>query len=104
GRPSVLGIDILFAEPDRFSPERIAESLPGLPADVSASLAGLPASDERLGAALGAVPTVLVADPSREAVPAKAGVQKVAIAVREQGDNPRPYLARYPTLIQTRPE
>src|SRR5579862_2183458 len=61
GRPSVLGIDILFAEPDRFSPPRIAKDLPGLTPELRSALAILPSSDAQLGDAVGAVPTVLVA-------------------------------------------
>src|SRR6266851_786840 len=67
GKPSVLGIDILFAEPDRFSPPRLAETVPGLSPEVAAALTHLPGSDERLGEAIAAVPTVLVVASSHEA-------------------------------------
>src|SRR5438552_14853790 len=66
GKPSVLGIDILFAEPDRFSPPRLAETVPGLSPELTAALAGLPESDAQLGEAVAAVPTVLVVAPNRD--------------------------------------
>lgn len=104
GRPAAVGVDILFAEPDRFSPQHLAESLPGLPPDISAALAGLPGSDALLGEAIGTVPTVLVADPSQDAVPGHAEQRRVGTPVREQAGDPRPFLFRYGSLIQTRPE
>jgi len=103
GRPDVLGIDILFAEPDRYSPQRIADGLPDMPTEVTAALASLPDSDALLGEAIGTVPTVLVAYPSRQVVPRPAGPQLVTTPVREQGDDPRPFLFRYASLIRTLP-
>src|SRR6266536_1085033 len=76
GKPSVLGIDILFAAPDRFSPPRLAETVPGLPPEMTAALAGLPGSDAQLGEAIGVAPTVLVVAPSRDA--ASVGPHRIA--------------------------
>jgi CHASE2 domain-containing sensor protein len=104
GRPDVLGIDILFAEPDRFSPQLIAESLPGLPPEAAAALARLPANDALLGAAIATVPTVLVTNPFQQVIPRPAGPQLFTTPVRDQGSDPRPFLFKYPTLIQNRPE
>jgi adenylate cyclase len=102
GKPSVLGLDILFAEPDRFSPPRLAETVPGLSPEVTAILAGLPGSDEQLGEAIATVPTVLVAAPNREAAP--AGPQRITTPVREQVSDPRPFLVRYASMVRTVPE
>ncbi len=102
GGPSVLGIDILFAEPDRFSPPRLAEMVPGLSPEVAEALASLPGSDERLGEAIAAVPTVLVVAPNREAAP--AGPHRITTPVRELGGDPRPFLVKYASLIRTVPE
>src|SRR5579863_10072567 len=103
GRPAVLGIDVLFAEPDRYSPQRIAQSLSGAPAEVTAALASLPEGDGVLGEAIGTIPTVLVAYPSRQAIPRPAGPQLITTSVREQGSNPRPFLFEYASLIRTLP-
>ncbi|AXQ30972.1 CHASE2 domain-containing protein [Solimonas sp. K1W22B-7] len=54
-RPAALGIDVLFAEPDRLSPQRLASGL-GLDA---ATLQRLPDSDALLAAALRELPVVL---------------------------------------------
>jgi serine phosphatase RsbU (regulator of sigma subunit) len=103
GRPAVLGIDILFAEPDRYSPQRIAQSLSGAPSEVTAALANLPEGDALLGDAIGTVPTALVAYPSRQALPRPAGPQLITTSVREQGSDSRPFLFNYASLIRTLP-
>jgi serine phosphatase RsbU (regulator of sigma subunit)/CHASE2 domain-containing sensor protein len=47
-RPAAIGVDLFFAEPDRFSPNRIAEELPGAPQEFAQWLRGQPGNDERL--------------------------------------------------------
>lgn len=101
GKPAALGLDILFAEPDRWSPPRLAETVRGLPQDAVAALARLPENDELLAQAIGAVPTVLVVDPSGEAP--EQGVQSVVTPVRQEGADPRPFLLHYRSLLRNRP-
>src|SRR5271165_7159555 len=57
--PRVLGVDVIFSEPDRLSPPRVAESLPGISPSLAHELASLPASDTALADAFRKVPTVL---------------------------------------------
>jgi adenylate cyclase len=57
--PRVVGIDIVFAEPDRLSPSEIAREVPGLPRALADALAQLPPSDRDLAEAIAMVPTVL---------------------------------------------
>ena len=57
--PAAIGLDLLFPEPDRYSPALLAERLPQLPADVSARLRKLPSNDELLARALRAHRVVL---------------------------------------------
>jgi serine phosphatase RsbU (regulator of sigma subunit)/CHASE2 domain-containing sensor protein len=59
GKPHVLGMDIFFPEPDRYSPGSIAARLEGKAPDVAARLRGMPSNDALLGKALAAVPSVL---------------------------------------------
>jgi adenylate cyclase len=58
-RPLAVGIDIIFAEPDRHSPGRLGEYHPGLDARLARELAELPDNDAVLAAALRRLPTVL---------------------------------------------
>src|SRR5580704_4259448 len=42
GKPLVLGVDIIFAEPDRFSPASLVSILPSIPESIARELASLP--------------------------------------------------------------
>jgi len=66
GRPLALGIDVVFAERDRYSPEILAKHIPGMTADTRASL---PDPDEKLARALEGPPTVLAVVGLSKALP-----------------------------------
>jgi len=59
GRPKALGIDIIFSEPDRFSPDDILRMNPDIPQAAIAALATIPSYDGLLAEALKSAPTVL---------------------------------------------
>ena len=65
GKPSVLGIDIIFAEPDRLSPGRLSESDPEIPAPIVDELSKLPTHESILADAIRKVPTVLAVGGQR---------------------------------------
>jgi len=56
GKPLAVGVDIVFAEKDRHSPEILAERLPALP---RSALRALPDPDQTLADALASGPTAL---------------------------------------------
>jgi adenylate cyclase len=56
GQPLALGIDIVFSERDRYSPDVLASRFPDLPAE---AVAGLPDPDRQLARALAGPPAVL---------------------------------------------
>ena len=58
-RPAAIGVDLLFPEPDRFSPSAVAEEVQGLSADVARRLRALPSNDAALAAAIRGQPVVL---------------------------------------------
>lgn len=66
GKPLALGIDIVFAERDRYSPELLAARIPGLPAEL---LAGLPDPDRLLAKALASRATALAVVGLSKALP-----------------------------------
>src|SRR2546423_2769786 len=103
GNPRVLGIDVVFAEPDRLSPAEIARELPGLPLAVTDALAQLPSSDRELAEAMAAVPTVLALAPSHEAAAPDSGPLRPA-PIRQAGDDPKPFLKSYKSLVQSQPD
>jgi len=103
GKPLVLGVDILFAEPDRYSPPLLARTLRDLPTATAEALARLPSSEAQLAEAFAELPTVLgmalVDAPSAAA----AALQRVA-PIRQMGDDPRPFLNAHTSMIRTLPE
>jgi adenylate cyclase len=102
GKPAALGVDILFPEPDRFSPTRLAQTLPDLPPALAEGLARLPSTDDRLAVAFSELPTVLGEGPSDE--PGSTGAFRSMTLIRQLGGDPRPHLAPYKSMIRTLPE
>src|SRR5215469_14853289 len=100
---ALVGIDIVFAEPDRLSPTEIARELPDLPRALADALAQLPPSDRDLAEAIGAVPTVLALAPSREANARLSGPLRLA-PIRQAGGDPMPFLKTYRSLVQSQPD
>jgi adenylate cyclase len=103
GKPRVIGIDILFADRDRLSPNEIARELPGLPPALADALAQLPPSDRDLAEAMAAAPTVLAVAPSHEEAGQDSGTLRPA-PIRQAGDDPRPFLKSYKSLVQSQPD
>ena len=103
GKPSVLGVDVIFAEPDRLSPGRLVESDPEIPAQVAGELSKLPTHESVLADAIRKVPTVLAVGGSNEAARALATPARVTM-VLESGGNPRPFLFTHPELLRSLPE
>jgi adenylate cyclase len=101
GKPSVLGVDIIFAEPDRLSPGRLADSDPEIPAQLAGELSQLPSHETMLADSLRKVPTVLAVAPSNDA--AHAGTPSRVTMVLESGSNPRPFLFTHPELLRSLP-
>ena len=103
GHPRVVGIDIVFAEPDRLSPTEIVRELPSLPPALADALAQLPPSDSDLAEAIAAVPTVLALAPSREEKTRSSDPLRPA-PIRQAGDDPVPFLKSYRSLLQSQPD
>ena len=72
-RPAAIAIDIIFAEPDRTSPENIARELRGRDPVLAAHLDRMPRNDEIFADAISRAPVVLAAvavdDPKSPAPP-----------------------------------
>lgn len=51
-KPAAIGVDLLFPEPDRFSPSAVARDLLALPPEVARLLQLLPSNDDALAAAI----------------------------------------------------
>ncbi|WP_420405815.1 CHASE2 domain-containing protein [Nisaea sp.] len=74
---AMIAFDILFSEPDRMSPDLLADTLPGLDDDLRRRLSDLGSYDDQLGAAIRMLPTVTAtaAAPVDTAAPDAAAPQ-----------------------------
>ena len=97
----VIGFDVLFAEPDRLSPESVARSFGRSDAGVREALARLPSNDRRLAESfkknrvvLGLA--ILTKPPQRSA----ATPRPPATPILERGTDPRPFLRSFPALLR----
>ena len=102
GHPLVLGVDVIFAEPDRTSPARIAEAVPELAAPLAQELQKLPPNEAALAAAFKQVPTVLAVSVSDK--PERAHGPSAVTIVRESGADPRQFLVASRYALRSLPE
>lgn len=115
--PAVIGLDLLFPEPDRLSPASLAGLLPQLPADVSARLLKLPGNDELLARTLRAHPVVLALAGMEETAPTEdpplhqfesrlSSIAQLTGAASGQGlisaDSPARIVRRVPAVARVR--
>jgi adenylate cyclase len=103
GAPA-MAFDIVFAEPDQYSPERIAEGLETLDETARAALAALPSNDALLAGAFARTrvvagqTSVRTASGNREE---KAEIRTVPHAFL--GPDPTPFLQKFPDIVQNLP-
>ena len=103
--PFAIGLDLIFPEPDRLSPDIIAESLPGHGAgDLLARLKAMPGNDRVLARALGGGPTVLgVAGYDRSQFPATARRHSTFAPARQRGGDALPFVRAYDVALANLP-
>jgi len=110
---TVVAFDVLFAEPDRLSPDQLAKILPGLSEDARRVLEETANNDELFAetiaknrVVLAQAPTVSSGNPAQikptnSRAVSLAGPDKTAIA--EVGGDPRRYLLSFGHLIRSLP-
>ena len=103
GGAAAIGLDIVFAEPDRTSPHLLVQSMPQLSAEAREELLRAPDHDEIFAGILKRTRTVLGQsaynprpDDTREALAPKASFATL-------GSDPGPYLIEYPGLLSNVP-
>jgi adenylate cyclase len=103
--PLAIGLDLIFPEADRLSPDIIAESLPGHGAgDLLARLKALPGNDELLARSLAGAPTVLgVAAYARSQFPATARPHSAFAPARQRGGDALPFVRAYDVALANLP-
>jgi len=100
---ALVAFDIVFAEPDRTSPARIAESTPNLDPDTRQRLRRLPSNSAVLAEAMGLGPVVVSQgvlpplDPSAREPAARPSVALI-------GQDPRPWMRHYGPVLTNVPD
>lgn len=99
-RPLAVGVDVIFAEPDRLSPGALAEHNPHLGHALALQLKRLPSNDEALAIAIKRLPVVLgvagIDTPGKEP-------PRPSALFRMQGD-PLPYLWHFSSALASIPQ
>jgi adenylate cyclase len=100
----VVGFDVIFAEPDRLSPDRIAEDNPDLPEQAKADLRKLPSNEELLAQAIRRSRVVLGETSVRvEDASLGEGQPIPQVPHAALGSDPTPFLLKFPRLVQNLP-
>jgi adenylate cyclase len=97
GQPAAIGVDIIMSEPDRLSPDRIAQLVPGLSLETIEEMRRRPSSDTVLAEALRGLPVVLGV-AGLDHAGAEARPHRFA-PVRIVGGNPSPWLQYFPGAL-----
>jgi serine phosphatase RsbU (regulator of sigma subunit)/CHASE2 domain-containing sensor protein len=100
-RPAAIGMDILFPEPDRLSPEWLAPSVADADPQLAARLARLPRHDAVLAASIKAAPVVLGIAGLEAGKPSEAGPLTPSL---QRGTDARGALRRYGSALRSLPE
>ncbi len=96
--------DVIFADPDRLSPENIAEDNPNLPTDIREALLALPSNDTVLADAIGRT-RVIVGETSVRSALGETSEEDVGPKVEYAflGPDPKPFMMKFPDLVQNMP-
>lgn len=100
---AAIAFDVIFPEPDRTSPGVYADSLVDMEAGVVEALRALPNNDEVLAHALSQTRLVLGQSGYHRDVGRRGNLAQPEIPLAIVGEDPKPYLYRFPTLVRNTP-
>ena len=100
---AVIAFDVIFAEPDRFSPAEFAATIESVDPAAAESLRRLPNNDEAMAAAMRRHPVVLGQPASTLHLAQKEAAKAPPMTVAEINGDPRPYLIQFPDLVRSVP-
>jgi serine phosphatase RsbU (regulator of sigma subunit) len=101
--PLAIGLDFIFSEPDRLSPENIAATMPDLSRQIRQDLAGLPSYDNQFGAAIAEAPVVVGTVGMDVLTPGQSGGKTPRSAYLVRGKNPSVSLPSYQDFLRNVP-
>ncbi|MCZ6665847.1 MAG: adenylate/guanylate cyclase domain-containing protein [Gammaproteobacteria bacterium] len=97
-----VGLDMLFPEPDRMSPAQIASSIKSLDPKIASALNSLPDSDLIFADSIRRFRVVLGQSGFEGKMPVATTPPRTT-PVAEVGNDPRPWLPHYPSIIRNIP-
>jgi adenylate cyclase len=100
---SVIGFDVLFPEPDRSSPEVLAETFQGVDQDTRQKLRQLPSNNSIFAEAILSANVVLGQSGYRVSGAAPVAQPASQSGIATIGPDPRPFLTDFPHLLQNLP-
>ena len=101
----VVGFDSFFPEYDRMSPAVVAETFESLDSEARKSLQALPSNESIMAEAMRKTKTVLGQVALHTPLPPNRQTTRIRTPFRaEMGGDPRPFLARYRSLVANVPE
>ena len=100
----VIAFDIVFAEPDRLSPDKVAGALRGVDDGVRQALGRLPPNDALFAQTIARARVVLGQSATSRPQASKSGEKARKTQVAELGGDPRPHIFAYPGMTRNLPE
>ena len=98
----VIAFDVLFAEPDRLSPNLAADGFHNLDEETRNKLRALPSNDQVMADAMRTAKVVLGETGLPTPVP-QARTERPALGLAALGSDPKPFLFSFPGLLRTTP-
>ncbi|MEL7299186.1 MAG: adenylate/guanylate cyclase domain-containing protein [Pseudomonadota bacterium] len=96
-----IGFDVIFAEPDRLSPDLLAADNAAIPDDIRSVLSALPSNDTTLAAAMARTRVVVGQTSVRSARTGIARLRPPApVPHAIIGEDPTPFLMSFPDLLE----
>jgi adenylate cyclase len=97
-----IAFDVVFAEPDRLSPNLAVDSFRNLDDETRNRLRALPSNDQVMAEAI-RQSKVILGDTGLPTVEPQAASKPPPVGIASLGGNPRPYLFHFPGLLRNIP-
>ncbi len=96
----VVGFDIVFAEPDRMSPQKFVESVSGLDPTMKSRLMAMKSNDEVMADAIRRTGRVVLGQSATDGKEFGEAGERQPTSVGELRGDPRPFLQTYPGMVR----
>ena len=101
---AAIGLDMVFPEPDRFSPALLAKDIGTLDAETRRLMLQAPSNDTAFANAIARAPVVLAMGLTNNPAEPMAGGERPTSPVALLGTDPEPFLPKFPGVVRNLPE